>query len=61
MARIAVGRVGEQIDDDLLKLISIHENLKDRVFEFVLGRRRTPAGILLQEPGYIPKKLHHVE
>jgi hypothetical protein len=43
-------RLVDQIDDDLLNLISVHENLKDRVFEFVLDRSRPPAGILLQEP-----------
>jgi hypothetical protein len=55
-----VDRIGDQIDDDLLNLISIHENLKDRVLEFVLDRRRPPAGILLQERNYLPKKFHHV-
>jgi hypothetical protein len=40
----------DQIDDDLLNLRSVHENLKDRAFEFVLDRSRPPAGILLQEP-----------
>ena len=44
-------RLVDQIDDDdLLNLRSVHENLKDRVFEFVLNRSRPPAGILLQEP-----------
>ena len=37
-------RLVDQIDDDLLNLISVHENLKDRVFEFVLDRSRPPAG-----------------
>jgi hypothetical protein len=35
-----VDRVGDQIDDDLLNLISIHENLKDWFLDFVLDRRR---------------------
>jgi hypothetical protein len=43
-------RLVDQIDDDLLNLISVHENLKDRVFEFVLDRSRPSAGILLQGP-----------
>jgi hypothetical protein len=43
-------RLVDQIDDDFLNLRSVHENLKDRVFEFALDRSRPPAGILLQEP-----------
>jgi hypothetical protein len=43
-------RFVDQIDDDWLNLRSVHENLKDRVFEFALDRSRPPAGILLQEP-----------
>jgi hypothetical protein len=43
-------RLVDQIDDDLLNLISVHENLKDRVVEFALDRSRPPARILLQEP-----------